>query len=222
MPLSAQSTDRVTADVAGFVSIVPPQALASDRETPQMRVLLEAARGGSQSAFGELVSLHERSVLRTAMAALGVREDAEDVAQEAFVLAWQNLPRFRGEAAFRTWILTIVWRRALDRRRARQRWWQRLRQPAVPTESDPFADVPSSDPDPERQTVDADLVRQARREILQLSPKLRDTLLLACTGEHTYEEIAAMLRIPVGTVKWRVAEARRIVSTSFASRGGSR
>jgi DNA-directed RNA polymerase specialized sigma24 family protein len=45
-----------------------------------------------------------------------------------------------------------------------------------------------------------------------LSPRLRDALLLACSGAHRYEEIAAMLSIPVGTVKWRVAEARRILA----------
>ena len=209
----------MTADVARFVSIAPPPALASDRETPQARALLEAARAGDQEAFGALVSLHERVVLRTAMAALGVREDAEDVTQEAFVLAWQNLPRFRGDATFRTWMLTIVWRRALDRRRTRQRWWHRIRQSTDPATADDLSDLRSPDADPERTTVDADLLQRARRQIQQLSPKLKDTLLLACSGEHTYEEIAAMLRIPLGTVKWRVAEARRIVSNTLASRG---
>ena len=212
----------MTADVAPFVSIVPPQAQTADRETPQVRALIDAARAGSQEAFGELVALHERVVLRTAMAALGVREDAEDVAQEAFVLAWQHLPNFRGDAAFRTWVLTIAWRRALDRRRTRQRWWQRLRQPADSAQSDAVSDLPSAGADPERLTVDADLLRRAQQHIRQLSPKLRDTLLLACSGEHTYDEIAAILRIPLGTVKWRVAEARRIVSATLASHGGAR
>lgn len=215
MPLALQSTVRVTADVAGFVSIAPPHARPTDRETPQIRALIDAARAGSQEAFGELVSLHERVVLRTAMAALGTREDAEDAAQEAFVLAWQHLPRFRGDATFRTWLLTIVWRRALDRRRLRQHWWQRLRQPAGHTEGDSVADLPSTGADPERLAVDADLVRRAQEHIRQLSPKLRDTLLLACSGEHSYEEIAAMLGIPLGTVKWRVSEARRVISKSL-------
>jgi RNA polymerase sigma-70 factor (ECF subfamily) len=205
----------VTVDVAGFVSIAPPHAQPADRETPQVRALIDAARAGSQEAFGELVALHERVVLRTAMAALGTREDAEDVAQEAFVLAWRHLRRFRGDASFRTWLLTIVWRRALDRRRSRHRWWHRLRPLAGDTEGDSAADLPSTGADPERLAVDADLVRHAQEHIGQLSPKLRDTLLLACSGEHSYEEIAAMLGIPLGTVKWRVSEARRLVSKSL-------
>jgi RNA polymerase sigma-70 factor (ECF subfamily) len=212
----------VTADVARFVSTVSPQAQAADRETPQVRALIDAARSGSQEAYGELVMLHERVVLRTAMAALGVREDAEDVAQEAFVLAWQHLPRFRGDATFRTWVLTIVWRRALDRRRSRQRWWHRSRPSSDAAQADGVSDLPATGADPERMAMGADLIRRAQHEIRQLSPKLRDTLLLAASGEHTYEEIAAMLRIPLGTVKWRVAEARRIVSATLTSRGGAR
>jgi RNA polymerase sigma-70 factor (ECF subfamily) len=215
MLLARQSTVRVTADVAGFVSIAPPHAQPADRETPQLRALIDAARAGSQEAFGELVSLHERVVMRTAMAALGVREDAEDVAQEAFVLAWQHLARFRGEATFRTWLVTIVWRRALDRRRSRQRWWHRLRHPAGDAEHDGAAQLVSTDADPERLAIDADLVRRAQEHIQQLSPKLKDTLLLACSGEHSYEEIAAILRVPLGTVKWRVSEARRVISKSL-------
>ena len=66
-------------------------------------------------------------------------------------------------------------------------------------------------PDPERATVAADLVRRVHREILTLTPKLRDTLLLAASGEHSYDDIATMLGVPIGTVKWRVAEARRLV-----------
>jgi RNA polymerase sigma-70 factor (ECF subfamily) len=67
-------------------------------------------------------------------------------------------------------------------------------------------------PDPERAAVAQDLARRVRVAIAQLSPKLRDTLLLVATGEHTYEEIAAVLGVPLGTVKWRVAEARRLVN----------
>ena len=54
-------------------------------------------------------------------------------------------------------------------------------------------------------------MRRVHREILTLTPKLRDTLLLAASGEHSYDDIATMLGVPIGTVKWRVAEARRLV-----------
>ena len=79
--------------------------------------LVERARAGDQTAFGDLVDRHRDAVFRAALAALGNREEAEDVAQEAFVAAYRGLDGFRGDATFKTWVTTIAWRRALNRRR---------------------------------------------------------------------------------------------------------
>jgi RNA polymerase sigma factor (sigma-70 family) len=127
------------------------------------------------------------------------------------------LPHFRREATFRTWLLTIVWRQALARRRTRQRWWQRF----VPIgdgarEGERFvAELASGAPGPEQQTVDRSRARDTAAAITHLSPKLRDTLLLAASGEHTYDEIGRMLGVATGTVKWRIAEARRQVTLAI-------
>jgi RNA polymerase sigma-70 factor (ECF subfamily) len=205
----------VAFSVADILTLPPDAGTESgqviDRESVEVRGLLDRAKAGDQAAFGRLVDLHQRVVYRTALAALGRREDAEDAAQDAFVQAWRNLDGFRGDAAFRTWLLTIVWRKALDRRRSRLLWWKR----AAPTsdDRDPIDDVAGASPSPERETVARDLARRAREEISKLSPTLRDTLVLAASGEYTYDEIAAMLRTPLGTIKWRVSEARRIVTS---------
>jgi RNA polymerase sigma-70 factor (ECF subfamily) len=190
----------------------------------EILALLSAAQAGDQDAFGALVARHERVVYRTALAALGSPADAEDAAQDAFVMAWRRLGAFRGDSTFKTWLLTIVWRKALDRRRARTAWWSRLA--AGPRRDDGWHETPSAldllptdAPSPERATVSRDLVARARREIPKLSPKLRDALLLASSGEHRYDEIATMLGVPVGTVKWRVAEARRRLTVRV---GGAR
>jgi len=182
-------------------------------DSPQVRTLVAASREGDRAAFNELVSIYHRTVFRTAMAALGRREDAEDATQDAFVLAWRKVAQFRGDSSFKTWILTIVWRQALDRRRARSRWWQRtsLGRTEEAGEADHMDRLASLEADPERQSEARHRVRQVQSAIDQLSPKLRDTLLLAASGDHAYDEIATMLRIPVGTVKWRVAEARRLI-----------
>ena len=185
----------------------PAAHLADGQAEAGEHLLITAAQSGSREAFGELVARHERAVFRTALAALGTVDEAEDAAQDAFVVAWRKLPGFRRQASFRTWLLTIAWRKALDRRRRRTIWRSRLA-PAP----DAMALLHTAGSDPERQAVSADLVRRARAEIRRLSPRLRDALLLACSGAHRYEEIAAMLRIPIGTVKWRVAEARRILA----------
>ncbi|MDP7471538.1 MAG: sigma factor, partial [Vicinamibacterales bacterium] len=74
--------------------------------------LVDRARQGDQSAFGELVRRHQGAVFRAALAALGSPEDAEEIAQDAFVAAYSNLEGFREEASFRTWVVAIAWRRA--------------------------------------------------------------------------------------------------------------
>jgi len=194
---------------AGLVdeSVVAP--VAGDRETPEIRAAIDRARLGDEAAFGHLIRTYERVVVRTALAALGRPEDAEDAAQEAFLQAWRHLPAFRGESSFRTWLLTIAWRKALDRRRSRLAWGKRSTITAA--DGDPFGDVAGAVPSPERAAIARDACERTRRAIAGLSPTLRDTLLLAASGEHTYEEIGSLLGIPVGTVKWRVVEARRLV-----------
>ena len=184
---------------------------------PGGRALVEAAARGDREAFGELVLLHERVAVRTALAALGRLADAEDAAQDAFLLAWRKLPAFRGDASFRTWLLTIVWRQALAKRRVRQKWWQRF--VTVAAEGDDterfVARLASGEPGPEQQAVDRSRARETAAAIARLSPKLRDTLLLAASGEHSYDDIGRLLGVATGTVKWRVAEARRLVTQTI-------
>src|SRR5262249_59133008 len=123
-----------------------------------------------------------------------------------------------------TWLLTIAWRKALDKRRQRHTWWTRVRSAGSRfsgEDVDPVDTLAGVGANPERAAVATDLARRVRRAIAQLSPKLRDTLLLAATGEHTYEEIAGVLGVPLGTVKWRVAEARRLVNEQVPGRTSS-
>jgi RNA polymerase sigma-70 factor (ECF subfamily) len=78
--------------------------------------LVERALKGDASAFDELVLRYGTAVYRAALAALGSPADAEDVMQDAFLLAYRKLSHFRGEASFKTWLLAITWHRALRRR----------------------------------------------------------------------------------------------------------
>jgi RNA polymerase sigma-70 factor (ECF subfamily) len=174
--------------------------------------LIERARRDDLAAFGELVERHRPAVLRAATAALGDPNEAEDVAQDAFVAAWHGLRRFRGDATFRTWVLTIAWRHALSRRRTgARRWWSRLvgaagREGADRADLDPPAPGRSQ----EEHLMDEEFRRLVHSAVRSLSPRLRDPLMLAASGEYSMDDIAAMLGKPVGTVKWRIAEARRL------------
>lgn len=179
--------------------------------TDEELVLL--ARQGDTGAFDELVVRHQGAVYRAALSALRLREDAEEVTQDAFVRAWSGLRRFRGDASFKTWVLTIVWRQAISRRRNVMHWWRRRDRIE---DAPPIQDLRSRADD---ATRDRELRSHITAAIEALTPKLRDTLLLVQAGEYEYDEIGAMLRIPVGTVKWRVSEARRLVRARLAAMG---
>ena len=84
--------------------------------------LVRLAQTGDIDAFGELVERHRRAVFRAALACVRSPAEADDVAQEAFVTAYRKLGTFRGEAQFRTWLLSITWRKAIDRRKSIARW----------------------------------------------------------------------------------------------------
>lgn len=183
--------------------------------------LVRRAQDGDAGAFGELVERNRRAVFRAALAAVGNPAEADDVAQEAFVTAYRKLAGFRGESSFRTWMLSIAWRKALDRRKSITRW---LRLSIVPGDSDGDSlDVMDRVPTPDRSQEDAlasaELQRMLRRLIQSLPRKLRDALLLAGSGDYSYEQIAQMLDVPVGTVKWRVSEARRVLKLKLAAVG---
>jgi RNA polymerase sigma-70 factor, ECF subfamily len=182
--------------------------------------LVERARQGDQVAFGELVDRHRGAVYRAALAAVGSPADAEDAAQDAFLQAYRRLDSFRGDASFKTWLLTIAWHQAINRRRSLGRVWRRIVAPKTEDEAESaLAGIASLGPTPEQAAGQEQLRRAIREAIGALSPKLRHTLLLAQSGEYSYEEIGAMLRAPLGTIKWRVSEARRVIRKRLQEQG---
>jgi RNA polymerase sigma-70 factor, ECF subfamily len=182
--------------------------------------LVQRARRGDPAAFGELVTRHRSAVYRAARAALGSHADAEDAAQDAFLAAYRQLDGFRGDSSFKTWLLTITWHQAINRRRTIARLWRLIVRPGSDPEVDaPFERVAALGRTPEEAVVDGEFREAIRTAIRALSPKLRDALVLAQAGEYTYEEIGAMLNAPIGTIKWRVSEARRSIRNKLRERG---
>jgi RNA polymerase sigma-70 factor (ECF subfamily) len=181
--------------------------------------LLAAARAGNADAVEELVRLYQAPVYRAALAALGSPADAEEAAQDAFVSAFRRIGTFRGESSFKTWLVSIAWRKALTRRRRLQ--WLRFRSATRPVEADgdPLDRVAHSGADPQVEALGRDLRARLRGLIRSLPGKLRDPLLLVAGGDYTYEDVAAVLNIPVGTAKWRVSEARRVLREKLARLG---
>lgn len=184
--------------------------------------LVERARAGDAAAFTEIVRLYERPVYRAALAALGSPEEAEEAAQDAFVAAFRRFDTFRGESSLKTWLVAIVWRKALTRRRKLR---FRLRHTATAFGEDKANPAElAEDPRAGAQTMvlATELRQQLAGLIRALPQKLRDPLLLVASGQYTYEDAAVILGVPVGTAKWRVSEARRLLREKLRSLGYER
>ncbi len=206
----------VAATVAGLPRPIhhPTGGLAHESSTAVTDdELVALARGGDADAFDQLVIRHQAAVYRAVLAALRNPEDAEEASQDAFVRAWKSLGRFRGDASFRTWLLSIAWNGALTRRRRVTAWFRRR------ASLDEAVNVAVAGASADDDLREVEVTRDAARAIESLTPKLRDTLLLVQSGQYEYLEIAAMLGIPVGTVKWRVSDARRRVREKLAGLG---
>ena len=177
--------------------------------------LVDRARRGDQAAFGELVTRHQDAVFRAAYAVTGRVADAEDIAQETFVRAWQRLPGFRGEASARTWLLTIAWHAAISSRRSLAVRLRRL----VPARDDQPFDPPAPARPHDARLEEVELASAVRRLVRALPEKLRVPLLLAATGDYTFDEMSRIVGVPAGTLKWRVSEARRRIREKLQRMG---
>lgn len=165
------------------------------------RAVVSRARAGDESAFAELVDRYAPMVLSLAFSSTRSRAEAEDVAQDTFLVAWRALPRFRGDATFSTWLYGLARSRCADRaRRAAVR-----PQLARHGGGDPV-EVGSLDPE-RRKTALAILTAAARLPLSQ-----RQAVLMRDVQGLSYEEIASLQDVSTGTVRSRIAAARRRIA----------
>ena len=176
---------------------------------PEVVRLVALARTGDRAAFGRLIEGHLPAARRVALAAVGQTTDADEAVQEASVAAWRRLDALQDPNAFRGWYMRIVWRKAIDRRRSLRSWFDRFGS-STSDDRRPL-EFPSVGPAPDAILISRELEIAIRQVVRALPPKLRDPFLLAASGDHRYEEIATMVGAPIGTVKWRIAEARRVI-----------
>ena len=164
--------------------------------------LARAAAAGSDGAFAQLVALHEKRVYALALRMTGNPEDAEDVAQEAFLSAWKGLPNFRGEAGFSTWLYRLTSNAAID-------FLRKNRRPRSEYSLDGgIPDLPDPAPSPQDRAESQNLRESVRWGMGELSKAHREILDLREYQGLNYEEIAQKLEVDLGTVKSRLSRAR--------------
>ena len=168
--------------------------------------LLEQCRSGNLAAFDELVRRHQDKVFSLCLWILGDRDEAADAAQDAFVRAFRALAKFRGEAAFGTWLHRIALNVARDAANRRKR----APLPFSSFEGDddrPF-DPPATGVSPVQSLLKDERRRAVREALARLAEHHRLVLVLFDLQGHSYEEVAGLLKLPMGTVKSRLNRAR--------------
>jgi len=170
------------------------------------RRLVEQARAGDPQAFGALALAHQTFVYNLALRALADPEEAQDVAQEAFLRAWRGLPAFRGVSTFRTWLYRIVMNLCYNRAPQRKQALAAISLDAAgddhPDSVETMGDrLPSSLPSPESELEAGELQARLHRSIEMLPPTYRLLRLLRYIQDLSYEEIAEATGMPLGTVK---------------------
>lgn len=171
--------------------------------------LVEAARAGDIGAFESLVRRYDRNVFRIAQHITQNREDAEDVVQDAFLKAYQNLGQFQGQSKFYTWLVRIAVNEALMRLRRRRPERMVSLDEDVKTEEDSMPrEVADWSPNPEQQYSQAELKEILGKTIQGLPPSFRTVFVLRDVEGLSTEETAATLDLSVPAVKSRLLRAR--------------
>lgn len=179
--------------------------LQTDGLDPKTRdaAWVAAARRGDRQAFARLVEAYQQRVYAIAFGILRSREDAWDVAQEAFVKAYKSLDRFEGKSAFYTWLYRITTNLAIDAHRERGRRRDRSQPLNEPVNAPAGLDHPSVSA--QRREL-AEVLRQAMD---QLSDHHRAIIVLREVEGLSYEEISEVLGVRKGTVMSRLHHARK-------------
>jgi RNA polymerase sigma-70 factor (ECF subfamily) len=168
--------------------------------------LVRRAQRGDQAAFAELVTRHQRYVYNLAYRLLHDADEAQDLAQEAFVRAWQGLSGFRGEAKFTTWLYRIVTNLCYNRLAGLRR--QLLDTSLDEDENGPAALMLPANEEPVAVVEAAEGRAFLHRQVAALPAKYRLVITLFYLQEFSYEEIAQVLNLPLGTVKTHLFRAR--------------
>jgi len=202
--------------MTGTLFLHPPV----EEQTAEDQRLLAALQSGDERAYEQLIERFQTPVYNLAYRLLNDQSDAADVLQEVFIKIFRNVATFRGDSSLRTWVYRI----AVNESHNRRRWLFRHRRGETGIEE--FWDDSESREKPLKDhgetPFDFTMNREAQlileEGLAALNPVYRDVLVLREVEEMSYEEIAAILEVSIGTVKSRIVRGRDALRKHLASR----
>lgn len=196
-----------------------PELEAQDANWEDRR-LLEGLKKGSQEAYEILIQRFQQPVYNLAARLLNDPNEACDVVQEVFLKVFRKVGSFRGDSTLKTWIYRIAVNQAYNH----QRWFSRHRRQEVGLdgEEDPFSSlsrrIPDRSPSPYDYAVEHEQHAMIEAALARLSPSYRAAVILRDIEELSYEEIAEILQVALGTVKSRILRGREALRKDLADR----
>jgi RNA polymerase sigma-70 factor, ECF subfamily len=165
---------------------------------------------GDTDSFEILVRRHQRAIFNLVYRLLGDYDEAAEVAQEVFLSAYKSIGQFRGEANFSTWLYRIGLNHASTRRKS----MNNIQQRHVPLDGAEV--IADGAVDPAKSFEHKEIQQRVQQALNRLDPDDARIILLRDLQDVPYEDVAAMLDIPVGTVKSRLHRARQALKTNLA------
>ena len=173
--------------------------------------LINRALAGDQAAYKELLNRHKRAIFQIILKIVRNREETEDLVQETFMRAFHSLASYRSEFRFSTWLYKIAANCAIDFLRKKKIEALSLDKPVETQDGEVGIDLPDTSFNPEEKLWEKQRQISIGEAIDSLPDKYREVILHRHRDDQSYEEIAQILKLPVGTVKARIFRARELL-----------
>jgi RNA polymerase sigma-70 factor (ECF subfamily) len=205
-------TDRPTVDAADKTAAAARRKTLEGGLTESCtdEQLVARAQGGDGIAFRELIKRHQKKVFQLVLSVVKEQELAMDLVQDTFLKVHQNLPRFKGDSQFFTWTYRIAYNLAIDARRRQQRFDHVELEETTLTDSDTQEELYAvTSASPQKAVLRQELSHKIQRALATLHENHRAILVMREVDGLSYEELAAAMGIPKGTVMSRLFHARQ-------------
>jgi RNA polymerase sigma factor (sigma-70 family) len=173
--------------------------------------LIAGAIAGNQVAYRALMKKYHDSICNLLHRMIREKDEVEDLAQEAFIKAFQSLASFNEEYAFSTWLFKIATNNCIDYIRKRKLQTFSIDKPIESKDGEFSFEIPDSTYEPDRELIAGQRSRLLEEAIKSLPPKYRTVILMRHSEEKDYAQIAKELRLPIGTVKAHIFRAREML-----------
>jgi RNA polymerase sigma-70 factor (ECF subfamily) len=182
-------------------------------ETDEEKIWVSRCRNGDQAAFEALIRVHQQMIHALTFRMTGSLADCKDLAQEAFVRAYQQLDTYQGTAKFSSWLYRITVNVCLD--------WQRREKRRVQIYADWGESQTDTSTQADRAAWDSELSRKVQIALLKLPAKQRAAIVLTVYEDRSHAEAAQILGCSETTVSWRIFAARRKLKWLLSIQGDS-